>query len=405
MAEQEQPNQPTENKDESAPQQPAKKGFDTKFFLLVFAFSCVFTLIFESPLYGLGLFWMNKSGLKPGYSGDYGKGLYVTNVPDPYKQIFLEAGEEFDVQPAFIAAIFYGGEHAESWPNSNGPWASSPRGAQGPFQFIPSTWNGHKQDGDDDGIMNVQNLSDSAFAASHLLSQIGAGNNTTDPSKLIDAAAKYNSGRAWIISCTFKETRKYVPRVMKAFNNFLASTRGISKISSSGWQMPTSSSFRVVSWWDHGTTRGGSQHRGIDFTTPIGTKLLATKSGTVICVGNGYPNLPSGQSNFPCSIGCKALTTCPSGPGRGAGNFIRIQTPEGNSYEYHHLSPDSMKNLSAGGRLYQIGDTVRQGDVIAESGHNGYSSGPHLHFQINQTDNTSTNIDPAPLLGLDDPRF
>ncbi|MFA6493128.1 MAG: CHAP domain-containing protein [Patescibacteria group bacterium] len=144
-----------------------------------------------------------------------------SNVPEPYRTIFDQAGQKWKVQPAFIAAIFYGGEHNSSWPKSaDGPWANSPKGAQGPFQFMPATWESNKQDGNGDGNMDVQNLRDSAFGAAHLLANIGAGGNTTDVDKLKDAASKYNSGRPWSIGQGFTETAKYVPRVIEAYQQF-----------------------------------------------------------------------------------------------------------------------------------------------------------------------------------------
>jgi len=139
----------------------------------------------------MGYFTGNMFGGETQLSG--GAGL-CENVPDPYKEIFSKAGDKWKVQPAFIAAIFYGGEHGNSWPSADGPWASSPKGAQGPFQFMPGTWDSNKQDGNGDGVMDVQNLWDASFAAANLLNNLGAGGNTKDESVLREVAAKYNGG-------------------------------------------------------------------------------------------------------------------------------------------------------------------------------------------------------------------
>ncbi len=137
-------------------------------------------------------------------------------VPDPYKDIFSQAGNKFKVQPAFIAAIFYGGEHGNSWPSANGPWATSKAGAQGPFQFMPGTWNSNKQDGDGDGKMDVQNLYDASYGAANLLANLGAGGNTKDEDTLREVAAKYNGGNhppAYSYDV-------YAQNVLKAFEKF-----------------------------------------------------------------------------------------------------------------------------------------------------------------------------------------
>lgn len=118
-------------------------------------------------------------------------------VPAPYNTIFTAAANKFQVDPAFLAAIFYGGEHANSWPNppppygTGGPWATSPAGAEGPFQFLPSTWATYGVDSNGDGRVDIQDLTDAAFGAAKYLAALGAANNT-DESALRLAAGKYN---------------------------------------------------------------------------------------------------------------------------------------------------------------------------------------------------------------------
>jgi hypothetical protein len=47
-------------------------------------------------------------------------------------------------------------------------------GAQGPFQFLMSTWNEYGVDGNGDGVKNVDDMRDAAFGAAHLLAANGA---------------------------------------------------------------------------------------------------------------------------------------------------------------------------------------------------------------------------------------
>ncbi len=87
-------------------------------------------------------------------------------------------------------------------------------------------------------------------------------------------------------------------------------------------------------------------HKGIDFAVPDGTPVMAAGSGIVQVAGkvNGY------------------------------GNFVVINHGNNYSTAYGHLS-----RFAAG---IHKGSRVRQGQVIAYSGHTGLATGPHLHYEI-----------------------
>lgn len=164
----------------------------------------------------------------------------VKDIPEELKPVFTAAGSRYQVSPAFIAAIFYK-EHGENFPIA-GPWASSPAGANGPFQFIEKTWegwscagnsngifetnplkicSGYGQDGDGDGLADVQNLMDSGFSASELLGANGASPNTADLETLKNVASLYNSGEPWSVGQGISETADYVPAVIEAYQRFI----------------------------------------------------------------------------------------------------------------------------------------------------------------------------------------
>lgn len=159
-----------------------------------------------------------------------GGGGICGNIPQPYLDYFTQAGNKFSVQPSFVAAIFVG-EHRsvkdsnyKTWPAPNGPWASSDKGANGPFQFLQSTWQGYQQDGNGDGVMDIQNLADASFGASNYLAHLGAGSYSTNEASLRDAASRYNSGRKWDEGQNITETNNYVTNlVMPSFKAFLCS--------------------------------------------------------------------------------------------------------------------------------------------------------------------------------------
>lgn len=98
-----------------------------------------------------------------------------------------------------------------------------------------------------------------------------------------------------------------------------------------------------------------SMHYGIDIPAPIGTKTISLINGTAKLINNG---------------GC------------GLGVLIK-----NNKYElkYCHLSKQSI----------QDNQIISSGDKIGEIGSTGYSTGPHLHFEIKVD---GENIDPLTIL-------
>jgi murein DD-endopeptidase MepM/ murein hydrolase activator NlpD len=91
--------------------------------------------------------------------------------------------------------------------------------------------------------------------------------------------------------------------------------------------------------------RWGRPHRGIDIAGPVGTPIYAVADGVVERAGwnNG-----------------------------GYGKLVDIRHPDGTMTRYGHNSKI----------LVQAGQQVRQGQQITAMGSTGFSTGPHLHFEI-----------------------
>ena len=100
------------------------------------------------------------------------------DIPPIYQEIFQRAGEEHDVDWLLISTVhkIEQGGAAFQLPIP-AVWPESPTGAEGPFQFIDSTWNSYKTDANNDGIEDINNLEDAAFAAASLLKALGASSD------------------------------------------------------------------------------------------------------------------------------------------------------------------------------------------------------------------------------------
>ena len=85
-------------------------------------------------------------------------------------------------------------------------------------------------------------------------------------------------------------------------------------------------------------------HLGIDFNSPAGAPILATAPGTVVIAGS--------QGGY--------------------GNVVVIDHGDGIATLYAHLSAFAS----------DIGDEVETGDTIGFVGSTGFSTGPHLHFEL-----------------------
>lgn len=159
------------------------------------------------------------------------------NIPSDYLAVFNNAvkksdGTSYKVSPALLAATFYAGEHGSSWPNIAGPWASSPVGASGPFQFMPCTWDGNKAPGcsreelaktngsqlnvpfltdqaailsynglgrdSDGGGADVQNINDAAASAAALYEANMASQSGDETTKIRKAIYLYNHDNSYV---------------------------------------------------------------------------------------------------------------------------------------------------------------------------------------------------------------
>ena len=104
---------------------------------------------------------------------------------------------------------------------------------------------------------------------------------------------------------------------------------------------------------------GAFSHAGlyaIDWNMPEGTAVLAAREGLVIEVLDAFS-----EGGVDERLKRKA-------------NRIKIRHPDGTIGSYVHLM--------RGGARVRVGQRVRRGELIGLSGNTGYSTGPHLHFEV-----------------------
>ena len=99
-------------------------------------------------------------------------------------------------------------------------------------------------------------------------------------------------------------------------------------------------------------------HTGVDLSAPLGTPVMAAADGVVVAVGHGAS---------------------------GYGNFVVIAHGGGIATLYGHLLVTSVS----------AGKTVARGQVIGLEGSTGFSTGPHLHFELRVYEQVT---DPMPYL-------
>ena len=113
--------------------------------------------------------------------------------------------------------------------------------------------------------------------------------------------------------------------------------------------------------------------------------VIASKSGTVV-----YPT-SSSQTGFADNGYLN------NKDGGGYGNYVIIDHGDNVYTLYGHLAQNSI--------TVRAGDKVTQGQVIAKLGHSGSSTGPHLHFEVRDGGNTSSNkVDPLKYVDPSNPR-
>jgi murein DD-endopeptidase MepM/ murein hydrolase activator NlpD len=97
--------------------------------------------------------------------------------------------------------------------------------------------------------------------------------------------------------------------------------------------------------------------KALDFTMPTGTEIVAARAGKIIDIKEDS------------DIGCSQERCLDKA------NYVTILHDDGSFAQYYHLRKNGVE--------VQIAQMLEQGELIGYSGNTGFTSGAHLHFEVN----------------------
>jgi len=116
--------------------------------------------------------------------------------------------------------------------------------------------------------------------------------------------------------------------------------------------------FSVLQGFHGAFSHHGSNEYAVDFDCPVATHVLAARPGIVVATNAAAQS----AGTTPDFLEYKRV------------NWVLVLHDDGTLGEYMHLAPAGVE--------VQPGTPVNRGDELALSGNTGFSSTPHLHFQV-----------------------
>ncbi len=267
----------------------------------------------------------------PGAVGVAGQ-LRVGAVPARWAPYVAQAGATCPaVSPALVAAQV---EQESGWNTA----AVSPAGARGLAQLLPATATAQRVD-PADGASSILAMGriDCANAAT-------VGLLPGDRTSLMLAA--YNAGLGAVLRFggvpPYAETQTFVRAILAGQSRYTAPV--VAPVSGAGCTRPISGAV-LTQHFGAGPPPG---HPGVDLAAGFGTPVVAACAGVVTFAG----------------------------PAAGYGeHFVQVDMG-GFTSAYGHMSAQAVT----------VGQRVAAGQLVGAEGSEGYSTGPHLHFEVRSGD-------------------
>lgn len=121
---------------------------------------------------------------------------------------------------------------------------------------------------------------------------------------------------------------------------------------------PRGQTFAVLQGFHGAFSHRGSNEFAVDFDCPVATPVLAARPGIVVVL----------------NAKAQGSGTTPDFLAYARTNFVIVMHDDGTLGEYMHLAPATVQ--------VKAGQRVARGQELALSGNTGFSSTPHLHFQV-----------------------
>jgi murein DD-endopeptidase MepM/ murein hydrolase activator NlpD len=121
---------------------------------------------------------------------------------------------------------------------------------------------------------------------------------------------------------------------------------------------PHGLTFSVLQGFHGAFSHRGNNEYAVDFNCPVATPVVAARPGVVVAINASA----QGSGTSPEFLEDRRT------------NFVIVRHADGTLGEYMHLAPSGVD--------VHPGQLVERGQELALSGNTGFSSTPHLHFQV-----------------------